>query len=44
MIAEVASRFTSIDKFKDLLKALGFTMRKESAIKDFFFIFVCEKT
>lgn len=44
MIAEVASRFTSIQKFKQLLNELGFTMKKESAIKDFFFIFVLEKT
>jgi len=44
MIAEVASWFTSIQSFRELMEEMGFTLKKESAIKDFFFIFVFEKT
>lgn len=43
MIAEVVSRFTSMEAFKDLITKLGFKARKQSTISDYFVIFVFEK-
>jgi len=43
MIAEVASRITSVDQFKKFMKNIGFELLKESAIKDYFYIYVFKK-